>query len=311
MSSARRPLPTDIVALVSFDGRVYPNEAKPLDRLGVEDRTHLLETALEQWFSFATGKHTWVSVRGATIQGLISARRRGNRTAWEVEVLIDASDDQNIVLSLFSRMAAGVTKAGAERVFLRLDADSALVDTARSAGFFQYTLETLYRRDKGPRGQASAGGLRPRGQHDLHGIYQLYAHAVPANVRAIEGPTMRQWQAALEPWGGRTTDLVLEEDSIINAWLRVLPGQPGRFRIVVEQAFSEMDGLVQTALSRLRESQTVLTLVPAYDGALAASLTRAGFEPAAEYVTLAKRLAKPVEEEEAVQEAARKAVPVS
>ncbi len=69
MSSARRPLPTDLVALVSFDGRVHPNEAKPLESLGLDERAHMLETALEQWFSFATGKHTWVSVRGATIRG--------------------------------------------------------------------------------------------------------------------------------------------------------------------------------------------------------------------------------------------------
>jgi hypothetical protein len=48
MSSARRPLPTDIVALVSFDGHVYPNEAKPLDRLGVQERARPLENALEQ-----------------------------------------------------------------------------------------------------------------------------------------------------------------------------------------------------------------------------------------------------------------------
>ena len=76
MSSPRRPLPTDLVALVSFDGTVHPNEAKPLDRLGLDERARPLESTIEQWFSFATGKHTWVSVRGATIRGLISARRR-------------------------------------------------------------------------------------------------------------------------------------------------------------------------------------------------------------------------------------------
>jgi hypothetical protein len=37
MTSARHPLPTDIVALVSFDGDVYPNEAKPLERLGASE----------------------------------------------------------------------------------------------------------------------------------------------------------------------------------------------------------------------------------------------------------------------------------
>ncbi len=149
MNSARYPLPTDLVALVSFDGRVYPNEAKPWDRLGLDERARPLETALEQWFSFATGKHTWVSVRGATIRGLVSARRRAKPSAWEVEVLIDADEDKGVILSLFSRMVAGIVKLGAERVFLRLDVDSPLVDTARRAGFFPYLEEMLYRRDGG------------------------------------------------------------------------------------------------------------------------------------------------------------------
>ena len=131
MSSARRPLPTDLVALVSFDGRVHPNEAKPLESLGLDERAHMLETALEQWFSFATGKHTWVSVRGAT------TTTSAKRSAWEIDALIDVDDDESVSLSLFSRMIAGITKQRAERVFLRLDADSNLSEAARKAGFFQ------------------------------------------------------------------------------------------------------------------------------------------------------------------------------
>ena len=123
MSKARTVLPTDLVALVSFDGRVYPNEAKTWDRLGLDVRgPHPLETALEQWFSFATGKHTWISVRGATIRGLISARRRAKPSAWEVEVLINADEDKGVCLSLLTRMLAGVGKLGAERVVFYLHA---------------------------------------------------------------------------------------------------------------------------------------------------------------------------------------------
>ena len=116
MTSARKPLPTDLVALVSFDGRVHPNEAKPLDRLGLDERAHPLETALEQWFSFGTRKHTWVSVRGATIRGLISARERVKKSAWEVDALIDVDEDESVALSLLSRMTAGIVKQRAERV---------------------------------------------------------------------------------------------------------------------------------------------------------------------------------------------------
>src|SRR3972149_4047537 len=175
MSRPRHPLPPDLVALITHDGRVFPNEAKTWDRMGSSDGgPHPLGTALEQWFSFATGKHTWVSVRGATIRGLISARKRAKRSAWEVEVLIDAAEDADVVQSLFSRMIAGIARHGAERVFLRLDADSLLVQGARSAGFYRYSEEVLFRLEGPGAATAEGAGLRPRARDDAFGIYQLY-----------------------------------------------------------------------------------------------------------------------------------------
>ena len=309
MTSARHPLPTDIVALVSFDGRVYPNEAKPWDRMGLDARARPLETALEQWFSFATGKHTWVRVRGATIHGLISARRRAKRSAWEVEVLIDADEDSGGVSSLFSRMVAGISKLGAERIFLRLDAGSHLVRAAREAGFFTYVEQTLYRREGSAPPQASSVPWRARVKGDLFGVFQLYSHVVPANVRAIEGATLREWQAALEPWGGRHSDLILEEDGVITGWSRFLPGHVGRFTLLAQSHSFTLDDLLLAAISRVGQSGCLLTLVPRHDPALAASAERLGFSPAEDYVVLAKRLVKPVEA--LVPEAASTAVPVN
>ena len=95
MTSVRTVRPTDLVALVAYDGRVYPNEAVTRDRIGKEMSPHPLETALEQWFSFATGRHTWISVKGATLRGLASARRRGSKAAWELDCLIDAAEAQS------------------------------------------------------------------------------------------------------------------------------------------------------------------------------------------------------------------------
>jgi hypothetical protein len=309
MSSARRPLPTDIVALVSFDGRVHRNEAKPLESLGLDERAHMLEEALEQWFSFATGKHTWVSVRGATIRGLISARPRAKRSVWEVDALIDVDDDESVSLSLFSRMIAGITKQRAERAFLRLDAGSNLSEAARKAGFFQYEKETLYRLDEPPQQQLTEVPWRSRDKSDLMGMFQLYSQSVPANVRAIQGATFREWQAAQESWGGRTKDLLLEEDGIISAWLRVLTGQTGRFSLIAQSTRYDLQELVLAALSRLHASRNVLCLVPEYSSGWAASLQRLGFEPVAEYTSYAKRLVKPAEE--LAQEAAGQAIPVS
>lgn len=294
MSSARHPLPTDIVALVSFDGHIYPNEANPFDRLGIERTARPLERALEQWFSFATGKHTWVSVRGATIRGLISARPRAKRSAWEVEVLIDATEDESVALSLFSRMTAGVMKQGAERVFFRLSADSDVRDAARAAGFFNYCGEVLYRR-AADQWRPSGGdvSLRSRAKADTFGIYQLYNRVAPATVRAIEGLSFREWQAAQEKWGGRTVDLVMEEDGVITAWIRAMSGNPGRVHVLAERG--PYDALLGAGLDVLQD-QEVFCLAADYNAELASALERFGFEPVGEYQSMAKRLTKPVEQ---------------
>jgi hypothetical protein len=288
---------------------VHPNEAKPLEHLGLDERAHPLESTIEQWFSFVTGRHTWVSVRGATIRGLISARRRAKRSAWEVDALIDVDEDEGVALSLFSRMIGGITKQRAERVFLRLDSRSHIADTARKAGFFPYSRETLYRLDAVPSVEPVAVPFRSREKSDLMGMFQLYSHSVPANVRAIEGTTFREWQAAQESWGGSTKDLLLEEDGIITAWLRFMTGQTGRFSLIAQSLHFTPDALVENALTNLSGSHRVLCLVPEYNGSWAASLQARAFQPVASYTCYAQRLVKPAEE--LAQEPASRAVPVS
>ena len=309
MTGSRHPLPTDIVALVSFDGRVHPNEARPRDRLGIDDRAHPLEGALEQWLSFATGKHTWLNVKGATIRGLVTARRRAKRTAWEVEMLIDTDCDSFVVESLFGRMTSGVMKHGAERIFLRVDEGSAVANAARAAGFFAYQKETLYCISSPPGSGTADAPLRPRAKHDLHAIFQLYGRTVPANVRAIEGVTLKEWQAAQEKWGGRPQDFLLEEDGIVSAYLRAVPGTTGRFGVLADTNRGSLDAIVRFALGRLRRSERMLCLVPDYDTALANALEDLGFEAAGRYTVMAKRLTRPVAE--VAQESAKEALTVS
>lgn len=309
MSSPRYPLPTDIVALASLDGRVYPNEARPWDRLGQADRPRPLETALEQWFSFATGKRTWVSVRGATIRGLVSARRRSRPSVWEVEVLIDADEDKDVVLSLLTRMIADVGKQGAERVFLRLDADSPHIASARSAGFLPYLEETLYRRTGPGPVPPPLDGWRPRRRGDLLGLFQLYTRAVPSAVRAVEGLTLREWQAAQEPWVGHPIDLVLEENGAIDLWLRLVRGPIGRFSLLAHPSRRDLEGAVGAALRQMADVRSVQVLVPAHCAGLVPVLQGLGFRAAGRYVHLVQRLLRPVGE--LAQEQASNIIPAS
>ena len=293
MSGARHPWPTDLVALMTHDGRIFPNEAKTWDRIGEGDSgPHPLGTALEQWLSFATGKHTWVSVRGATIRGLISARRRAKGSAWEVDCLINADEDRSVAAELLDRMTTGAGKQGAERIFLRLASDSCLFEVARAAGFFVYKREALFRADELLAAADPGLPLRKASRADAFGIYQLYSAATPSNVRAIEGVNFRDWQAAREPWGGRASDWVLEEDGLITGWLRVMRGQPGRLDVLVHPDRSDAEAFLRAALARLGGSRPLLCLAPCGGNRLSSLLRDAGFDPAEEFTTMAKRLAK-------------------
>jgi len=102
--------------------------------------------------------------------------------------------------------------------------------------------------------------------------------------------------------------LLLEEEGIISAWLRLLPGRTGRFSLIAQSARFSTDELVQSALAQLGAGRRLLCLVPEYNGGWAACLERLGFQPAAEYTCYAQRLVKPVEE--LAQETAGQAIPV-
>lgn len=308
MSSARRPLPTDIVALVTFEGKVHANEAKPRDRLGMDERGRALEEAIEQWVTFSLGKHTWLNVKGATIRGLVTVRPRAKRSVWEVEMLIDSDDDDSVVGSLFKQMVSGCSSSGAERLFLRVDEGSRLIDSARAAGFFAYQKETLYALNARPAADQPDLKLRKRTKKDLHGLFQLYNRVAPANVRAIEGVTLREWQAAQEKWGGRPQDFVLEDDRVISAYLRTVPGAAGRLGILADAGGDALEQLLRFGLARLRRSKRVLCLVPDHDIALARAVSDLGFEPVRRYAALAKRFTRPVAE--LANETEKKAVPV-
>lgn len=309
--------PTDLVALVAYDGCVYPNEAVTRDRIGTETSPHPLETALEQWFSFATGRHTWISVRGATLRGLVSARRRGSKAAWEVDCLIDAAeDDAGVLMSLLDRVAADAGRAGAEKVFLRVASGSDVAKTACRCGFSAYLTEWLLaapgprqvgsnsrREALGPRGsaelaKASSRALRRWARADAYPAYRLYNLWTPEPVRQVEAATFREWLAARErmsPARG-TRQWVAEQNGRIVGWLRTAAvGELGRFDLMADPSVPELqDQLIAGALGRLGEQSALFALVPEFAPGLGERLERRGFVQQGEFVVLARRTGKPV-----------------
>jgi hypothetical protein len=307
MTVARTVRPTDLVALVSFDGRIYPNEAKTRDRLGREESSPSpLESALEQWFSFATGRHTWISVRGSTLRGLISARRRSSNAAWEVDCLINAAEEDSICMSLLDRVSEEAGRGGAEKIFLRLAADSGVVPIARRAGFVPCVVENRYAHQgpvsgERPHGRARRGRagstlpLRRRSRADAYALFQLYNVAVPESVRRVEAATFAEWLAGQERhWLTRgSTQLVLERDGHVGALIRTAAdGDIGRFDLLAHPRQPDLlEPLLMAALARLSGQGILLTLVREYEEPLARLLERLGFERQDQYIVMAKRTA--------------------
>ncbi|MDP9235780.1 MAG: hypothetical protein M3P30_00020 [Chloroflexota bacterium] len=287
--TARTVLPTDLVALVSYDGRVYANEAMTLDRIGTQDSPHPLETAFEQWFSFATGRHTWISVKGPTLRGLISARKRASKLVWEIDCLINAADNDNgVLMSLLDQTTAAAGKSGALKIFARLPGDSAIAATVSRCGFAPYVREIVYRRATDSSQTFGANpDLRRRSKADSYPVFQLYNAVVPHEIRRVEAMTFAEWAGAQESLG-RTSQYVQESGGRVCGLLRVAgDGDIGRFEVLGEH--DALDDLIESGLAKVANRKLAYSVVPEYQEGVRVRLERAGFEAVEEYSVLARR----------------------
>ena len=291
------------MALVAYDGRVYPNESVTRDRIGVERSPHPLGTALEQWFSFATGRHTWINVKGATLRGLVSARQRGSKAAWELDCLIDAAeDDPAVLMSLLDQVTSDAGRAGAEKVFLRVASGSDVLQRACASGFTVYLTERLLAAGEA-RGDVASGRrdalrqLRRWSRVDAYATFQLYNRWTPEQVRRVEAATFREWQAARERVSSQRSarQSVIERDGRVVGWLRAaVVGGLGRFDLMVDPSQPDMlDTVIDAALARLSKASTLFYLAPEFAAGLRERMKRRGFEEQGEFVVLARRTAQP------------------
>lgn len=300
MTSAHTVRPTDLVALVAYDGRVYPNESVTRDRIGTQSSPHPLEAALEQWFSFATGRHTCISVKGATLRGLVSARKRGSKAAWEVDCLIDAGDDPGVLMGLLDKVTKDAGYAGAEKVFLRVAADSRVLKTACGCGFAPYLNERLFAAETSQaasRKDVEPMAMRRWSKADAHPAYLLYNRWTPEKVRRAEAATFREWTAARERFSPprRTHQRVIEGDGRLAGWLRTAAiGELGRFDVMADPNLPELqDALLDAAQGRLKQQQALFILAPEFAEGLCDRLLQRGFQEQGQFTVLVKRTSRP------------------
>jgi hypothetical protein len=237
------------------------------------------------------------------VRGVVSARRRATRHAWEIDTLIAADEDSGAVtLNLFDQVVAGAVRSGVHKVFLRLEAGSDLLEPAHRAGFVSYARETLLRLDPPHPTDAPPPSLdlRPREKGDAFALYQLYSRATPEDVRRYEAVTFQEWLAANEERsrGRGRIDLIGEQQSRAMAWVRASRADGlGRVDLLIHpDAWCETEALLAAGLSALRPEHPAYCLVREHARPVHERLEASGFTPAGHYVSMVKRLAVPVRE---------------
>lgn len=291
---------TDLVALISFNNRAFLNEAKAIPALGQGvGRPLPLGAFLKEWLSLEENRHTWISTQQQQIQGLLSTRNRGGQRVWEVDRLLlsPRADIEEVCLALFDYLSAVGGEVGVEKVFLRLGAESPLLEVARQAGFTHYTTETLYSRES----PSDIGGklhplegLRSKSSSDEHALFQLYNLAVPTQVRRAEALTFQEWRETRERgWDARgRREFLIERKGRVAAWLQIaLSGRIGYLDLLVHPEEGGQAGpLLELGLRCLRGRFPILSLVPDYYAGITGLLKEKGFSEVGQFYSFVKQL---------------------
>lgn len=309
MTHTHAPRPTDLVALMSFDGEVFENQAVTREALGKPSAPpHALAAAIQQWIG--RGRRVWIDVRGRQIHGIATARTLASDEAWEIDTLVDAGEDDDVVPGLLAQASEAAVEAGVSRLLLRLREDAPALPDARRAGFTHALDEELWVLDRPARAphDARPDNVRAIEEADLHALFQLYNRAFPVGARQALGMTIEEWQAVQERrWLGRgAAEFLVSADGRARGALQA--SVHGQLTVIAEPGHESCSaGLYAAAARTLEDAERVLALEPVCPGTPAAFLRELGFEPQERYVLLTKRLARPIFE--AIPSAAGRTVP--
>ncbi|MEX2237959.1 MAG: hypothetical protein WEB00_10530 [Dehalococcoidia bacterium] len=299
MSTAHPPRPFDVVALTALLAGRSPNEAVNwLLPPGAVATQELMERFVGLHLPLARTRSAIALVtEKARIRALAAGRSRATNAGWEVDTLF--APEPAAAGDALDCLAGLAASKGARRIFLRLSMESRVLEAARTAGFIPYATENLMMSPA-----AAAPGDRPQLQlrvasgADAHGLFRLYNRAVPQNVRAVEALTLEEWAATQNPIGARSpAQFVAEADGEIVAWVRSAQrGSAATFDALVDPAAAGLVADLASAVSALLRGGAVRAFVPSYMETFAMELERRGFERGAEFVLLARQLARPIGE---------------
>jgi hypothetical protein len=311
MTRTHAPRPTDLVALVSFDGEVYENQAVTREGLGKPPAApHALAATIQRWLG--RGRQVWIDVRGRQIHGIATARTLASNEAWAIDTLVDAGEaGDGVVEALLAQACDAAAEAGVSRLLLRMRTDAAALPDALRAGFTLAMHEELWVAEQPAAPAAPSSGailVREAEEADQFALFQLYNRALPIAARQALAVTFEEWQAVQERrWlarGGH--EQVAYEGGRLRAMLQVSPG--GQLTLLVEPGFEDgAERLYAAAAEHLTGASRVIALQPMCAGTPGSLLSARGYRPADEYVLLARRTTRLLTE--AVRSTAGRTVP--
>ena len=205
------------------------------------------------------------------MRAVAAFRPRSGARSWEISHLYATPDSGDALTALLEQAAVLSAHGGAERVFLRVEADGDTIPTARRAGFFPCYRETLYRRttsDPEPRRglfDADSHSTKRGPEHD-YTLFRLYNETTPVKVRQLVGMTLDQWKDSRERSVGRRRERVVEVDGTVRSWLATsVRSGVGMIDVALHPDYAALaPDVVDFALRSLGNANSVVALVPDY-----------------------------------------------
>lgn len=299
MTDTRAPRPTDLVALVTFDGEVRENLAVTREHLGQPSAApRPLSAAIEQWLHL--GRRTWISLAGREIRGIATARDLAERSAWQVDTLIEtdpAEGDVSVLRDLLRQASVAAADAEATHLLLRTPNGSIAEQEAPREGFSRVVREQLWAGALVPLVPSADVTVREAAAADTHAMFQAYSRAWPANARQAFAMTLDEWQATQEPrWIERGVTLVAEQNGVLAGYART--SRTGQFTLLaMPGADAAADALLAGVAARLGDGARHVVLLAECGVTEAGALQRAGMEPERAFTLHCKRIARPVRDE--------------
>ena len=228
------------------------------------------------------------------LEALAVLQARRGASAWEVAGLFASAFGYVQLDELLTMAASAVGEVGVERLFLRCEEESPVMDCSQRAGFRRAFTEELF---EGTISPADGGTmiLRPLRRGDANQVFRLQVATAPIPARPAIGLTMSEWEASKEDAEGEATrEFVCDTEQGLSAWARLDRGERG---LTVEAMLHPdrtdlADALIESVARAAGRGGAARWIVPTSQPRLAKGLADRGWRPRGEYAVLLKPIAQ-------------------